>query len=71
MDVDECINAYSDHTAEVFREKLRPIPIKSRGDIKPRFDSANLESAIKKVVQGSGASEKGLFNDDTKRGCRT
>lgn len=57
MDVDECINAYSDLAAVVFGEKLRSIPVNSEGDIMARFDSAKLESAIRKVVEDSGASK--------------
>lgn len=46
MDVDECIDAYSDLAAAVFGEKLSSIPITVKGDIKARFDLAKLESAI-------------------------
>ncbi|KAH0564775.1 hypothetical protein GP486_001832 [Trichoglossum hirsutum] len=37
----------------------------------PRFGSAKLESAIRKVVALSGASETDLLSDGTERGCRT
>ncbi|OQE92658.1 hypothetical protein PENNAL_c0007G04566 [Penicillium nalgiovense] len=50
MDVDRCIDVYSDLAAAVFGEKLRSIPINFKGDIKGRFDSAKLESAIRKNV---------------------
>jgi len=71
MDVDECIAAYSDLAAAVFGEKLHRFPVNVKGGIKPRFDSAKLESAIQKAVTQSGASETDLFNDGTERGCRT
>ncbi|KAJ9480820.1 hypothetical protein VN97_g12706 [Penicillium thymicola] len=72
MDVDECIDAYSDLAAAVFGEKLRSIPFNLfKGDITARFDLAKLESAIRKVVEDSGASMQDLFNDGTERGCRT
>ena len=71
MDVDECIGAYSDLAAAVFGEKLSSIPINFRGNVKARFDSAKLESAIQRVVEDSGASNEDLFNDGTERGCRT
>jgi hypothetical protein len=71
MDVDECIGAYSDLAAAVFGEKLRSIPANIKGDVKARFDSAKLESAIRKVVEDSGTSNQNLFNDGTQRGCRT
>jgi hypothetical protein len=71
MDVDECIAAYSDLAAAVFGEKLSRIPVNIKGNVKPRFDSTKLESAIRKVVTQSGASETDLLNDGTERGCRT
>jgi hypothetical protein len=71
MDVDECIAAYSDLAAAVFGEKLNRIPVNIKGEVKPRFDSARLESATKKMVTQSGASEIDLLNDGTERGCRT
>jgi len=71
MDVDECIAAYSDLAAAVFGQKLRSFPINWKFEIKPQFDSAKLESAIRKVVVQSGASETDLLNDRTERGCRT
>jgi hypothetical protein len=71
MSVDECIAAYSDLAAAVFGEKLHRIPVNIRGGVQPRFDSARLESAIRKAITQSGASETDLFNDGTERGCRT
>lgn len=71
MDVDACIGAYSDLASAVFGEKLSSIPFNFKGDIKARFDSAKLQSAIEKVVDDSGASKQDLFHDGTERGCRT
>jgi hypothetical protein len=71
MDVDECIGAYSDLAAAVFGQKLSSIPVNVKGNVKARFDSAKLESAIQRVVEDSGASNEDLFNDGTERGCRT
>lgn len=71
MDVDKCIEAYSDLTAAVFGEKLRSIPVNFKGDITARFDSAKLENAIRRVVEDSGGAKENLFNDGTERGCRT
>ncbi|KAF7173630.1 hypothetical protein CNMCM6106_007691 [Aspergillus hiratsukae] len=71
MDVDECIAAYTNLAADVFGEKLSRFPVNIKGGVKPRFDSARLESAIKKVVTQKGASESDLLNDGTERGCRT
>lgn len=71
MDVDECIDAYSDLAAAVFGERLSSVPVNFKGDITARFDSVKLESAIGKVVEDSGASRQDLFNNSTERGCRT
>ncbi|GFF61692.1 putative Pfs, NB-ARC and TPR domain protein (JCVI) [Aspergillus udagawae] len=71
MDVDKCIDAYSELAAAVFGEKLSLIPVNFKGDIRPQFDSAKLESAIQKMIEDSGASKQDLFNDGTERGCRT
>jgi hypothetical protein len=71
MDVDACIGAYSDLAATVFGDKLKSIPFNWKGSVKAQFDSAKLESAIRKVVEDSGSSKETLFNDGTGRGCRT
>jgi hypothetical protein len=71
MDVDQCIAAYSNLAEAVFGKKLSFIPIHISGKLKSRFDSAILESAIRKVVTQSGASDRDLLNDRAQRGCRT
>jgi hypothetical protein len=71
MDADQCIAAYSELTATVFGDKLRSIPVNFKGNIKARFDSAKLESAVRKVIRDSGVSEDALFNDGAERGCKT
>ncbi|KLJ13097.1 hypothetical protein EMPG_11945 [Blastomyces silverae] len=70
MTVDECIAAYSDLAEAVFSEK-RILPFTFKGQVKSRFNSARLESAIKQAVAESGASETDLLNDGTERGCQT
>ncbi|OWT42401.1 protein kinase subdomain-containing protein [Pochonia chlamydosporia 170] len=71
MDVDKCIDAYSELAAAVFGKKLSSFPVNLKGDIKARFDSTKLENAIRKVVEDSGASQQDLFNNGAERGCRT
>ena len=71
MDVDECIAAYSDLAETVFGQKLSSLPFNYKGKVKSRFDSVKLEAAVLKVIKHSGASERDLFNDGAKRGCRT
>lgn len=70
MDVDDCITAYSDLAAAVFGDKMNRSPVNMKGKIKPRFDSAKLETAIRKTIVGSGVSETDLLNDGAERGCR-
>jgi hypothetical protein len=70
MDVDECITAYNDLMKTVFGEKLSKLPISLTGDIKPQFDSATLEKAIKGVITSRGLPETALLNDGDIRGCR-
>ncbi|KAH9203663.1 acyl transferase/acyl hydrolase/lysophospholipase [Leptodontidium sp. 2 PMI_412] len=71
MDADQCIAAYSDLAAEVFGEKRSAFPVTIKGKVKARFDSAKLESTIRKVVEQTGSAGTDLFNDGTERGCRT
>ena len=71
MDVDECITAYSDLAEVVFGQKQSSLPFNIKVKVQSRFDSAKLESAIRKVLVQSGASETDLLNDGTDRGCRT
>jgi hypothetical protein len=71
MDVDKCIAAYSDLAAAVFGEKQSSIPVTIKGEVKARFDSAKLESAIRKVVEQSNASGTDMLNNGTERGCKT
>lgn len=70
MNVDDCIAAYSGLAATVFGEKLRTLPINIKGQVKPRFDSAKLDVAVRKVVTQGGGSDTDLLNDGTERGCR-
>ena len=71
MDVDECIAAYSDLAETVFGQKRSSLPFNFKGKVKSRFDSVKLEAAFLKVIKHRGASERDLFNDGAKRGCRT
>lgn len=71
MDVDECITAYNNLTKAVFGEKLHKLPMSLKGFIKPQFDSATLERAIKRVIASRGISETAELNDGAQRDCRT
>lgn len=71
MDVDECIDAYSDLAEAVFGRKTSRIPLTIKGKVKARFDSTKLRDIIRKTVVQTGGSETDLLNDGTDRGCRT
>jgi hypothetical protein len=71
MDVGECITAYTELMKTVFEKQSSWLPMSWTGNVKGRFDTAKLETAVKKVVTGRGAKETDLFNDGVKRGCRT
>ncbi|THY48275.1 FabD/lysophospholipase-like protein [Aureobasidium pullulans] len=71
MSVDECIKVYSGLIATVFGVQLSKIPMNWKGKVKPRFDSAKLEVAIKQVISQSGLPEDTMFDDGIERGCKT
>jgi hypothetical protein len=71
MDVDACIAAYSELMKAVFEEPSSWLPVSWRGNVKARFDSAKLRSAVNDVVASSGASLTDAFNDGQARGCHT
>ena len=52
MDVDECIEAYTDMFGRVFGK--RGLPIDWRGKVKGRFDSIVLEECIRDVLRKRG-----------------
>ncbi|THZ57772.1 hypothetical protein D6C86_06890 [Aureobasidium pullulans] len=71
MDVDECIEEYVELMATVFGARARRIPISWRGKIKPRFDSKNLENAVKQVLIRKGMAVDARLDDGAERGCKT
>lgn len=71
MRVDGCITAYSELAADVFGEKLHRLPVNIKGGVQSRFNSATLETAVRKPIRRGGASETALLNDGIERGCRT
>jgi hypothetical protein len=70
MDVDQCILAYGDLAEEVFGEKNSRFPLTFGGQIKARFDSQKLKTAIQRVIEQSGLTEADVLNDGVERGCR-
>lgn len=62
MDVNSCIKAYCELSDTVFTKIHHRIAGLS-GKVQGRFDSAALESAVKKVMQGQGLGMDALLKD--------
>jgi hypothetical protein len=71
MDVDACIESYSELMKTVFEEKSSWLPIGWGGKMKAQFDSAKLKSAVENVISKTNASSTDAFNDGKDRGCHT
>jgi hypothetical protein len=65
MDVDECIEEYTNMFETIFGKK--GLPVNMWGKIKGRFDSTVLEECIKKILKGRGLPEGALLNDGKER----
>ena len=69
MTVDECINAYADLSDRVFQKIHHRIKLRS-GEIQARFDSDELERAIKEIIVHMGFHEDELLKDTQEMGCK-
>jgi hypothetical protein len=65
MDVDECIDIYTNMFEKIFGKK--GLPLNRRASIKGRFDSKVLENCITKILKDRGLSEKEPLNDGKER----
>lgn len=65
MDVDECIEVYTNLFQTIFGKK--GLPINMWGKVKGRFDSAILEECIKKILLERGLSDVEPLNDGKER----
>jgi len=61
MTVDECITAYTSLSDRVFEKKSHRVNI--RGKLQGRFDTAELERAIKRILRDRGLGEDTLLKD--------
>ena len=68
MSVDECIDAYLSLSDRVFQKKRHRVTIK--GSIQGRFDSEELEQAVKEVVTAQGLQEDALLKDASDDACK-
>lgn len=65
MDVDECIEEYTNMFETIFGRK--GLPMNMWGKIKGRFDSAVLEQCIKGILKKRGLAEDAFLNDGKER----
>jgi hypothetical protein len=68
MTVDECIDAYLSLSDRVFQKKRHRISVK--GHIQGRFDSKELEQAVKDVVTKQGLPQDALLKDASETACK-
>lgn len=72
MDVQECIDAYTELMCTVFEKKRSRLAIGWKGDVKARFSSKALAGAIKNVIEKRGLSADTPFyveveNEETRK----
>ena len=68
MSVADCIDAYISLSDRVFRKTRHRVTL--RGKIQGRFDSDELERAVKEVVKGQGLQEDALLKDAPESSCK-
>jgi hypothetical protein len=62
MSVDECIDAYLSLSDDIFHKKRHRVTVK--GKVQGRFDSEELERAVKAIIKERGYDEEVLLKDD-------
>ena len=70
MSVDECIQAYSTMSREVFKTKWYKTRIGPTGEVQGRFDTQRLEQEIRKIVEAKTGQENTLLKVDGKAKCK-
>ena len=68
MSIDECIDAYLQLSDRIFQKKRHRVTVK--GKIQGRFDSDELERAVKDVIKTQGVPEDALLKDDPETACK-
>jgi hypothetical protein len=69
MDIDACINAYIEMSDKIFQKKHHRVKVTS-GQIQGRFDTEELERAIKKIIRNQGFDEDTLLMDQPDTSCK-
>lgn len=68
LSIDECIHAYLSLSDRIFQKKRHRV--KTNGSIQGRFDSTELERAIKEVVTKQGLDENALLQVGSDDACK-
>ena len=68
MAVDECIDAYVSLSDRIFQKQRHRVTIQGR--VRGRFDSDELERAIKETVARRGLEEDALLKDAPDANCK-
>jgi hypothetical protein len=68
MSISDCIDAYLSLSDRVFQKKAHRVSIK--GSLQGRFDSQELEQAVKDVVTKQGFGESELLKDESEGVCK-
>lgn len=68
MTIDDCIKAYVLLSDRVFRKRRHRVTIKN--NVQGRFDSDELERAIKDVVLSQGLKEDALLKNSPNMNCK-
>lgn len=64
----DCIDAYLSLSDRVFQKERHRVTTK--GNIQGRFDSEELERAVKEVVKKQGLQEDALLKDESDDACK-
>lgn len=68
MDIQPCIDAYSELSRNIFCDKGRSVNWK--GNITGKYKASKLEDAVRRIIKDSGSSEEASLDDGRDRGCR-
>ena len=68
LSITECIKAYTSLSDRIFQKKRKPVTIK--GKLHGRFDSEELERAVKEVTTSQGLVEDALLKDTSDDACK-
>lgn len=68
MSVAECIEAYASLSDAIFQKKRSRLSL--RGKTQGRFDSDELERAVKQMILRNGLSADEMLEDTTEAACR-